>query len=267
VRTETDINTGALSTALAAVGIARDKIDLPESRILLLGAGQNAEIAARSLIKYGAKDITIANRDIRNAKSLTAKLKTGKTLTLEKITETISDLDLIISSTSSPGYIITSQQQSRLKDNVLIIDIAVPRDIDPKIGESQNITLYNLEDINRIVRGNYSKRSRHTEKAENIIKQYKGKFEKWYKSLDTAPVIKKLNKKTLDIARSEAKRYASNFSEENYDHLETFAESLAKKILHQPINFVKNQHSSGNEQLQNIELVNKMFELEDEDQR
>lgn len=267
VRTETDINTGALSIALAAVETAKNKIDLPESKTLLLGAGQNAEIAARSLIKYGGKDITVANRDIRNAKSLIAKLKTGKTIPLEDIPKTINNYDLIISSTASSEYIITSEQQGRLKDNCLIIDIAVPRDIDPEIGESGNVTLYNLEDINRTVRQNYNRRNRHTEKAEGIIKEYRDKFEKWYRSLDTAPVIKKLNEKTLDIARSEAKRYASNFSEKDYDNLEIFAESLAKKILHQPIDFIKNQNGTGNRQLQNIELINKMFDLEDKEQR
>jgi len=266
VRTETDINSGALSIALAAVDIARDALDLPDSKILVVGAGQNAEIACRGLIKHGGKDITIANRNSRNAKSLIAKLKTGKTIPLSQIPQKINDYDLIISSTSCPEYILTSQSKNQIRKPVVIIDIAVPRDIDPKIAESNKVTLYNLEDINRIVRKNYDKRNHHTEKAEKIVEEFQDKFERWHKSLNTAPVIKKLNKKTLNIARSEARRYASNFGDENYNQLEIFAESLAKKIMHQPIDFIKNQHNSGNEHRRNIDLVNKMFDLEDKKQ-
>jgi glutamyl-tRNA reductase len=265
VRTETDINCGALSVGLAVVKFAQTRFDLPETKTLVLGAGQNSEIICSSLLKYGCRDISIANRNRDNSKKLTTKLKTGKTVPLSGIAEKVNEFDLIIASTSCPEHILTAESKIAFDRPVMIIDIAVPRDIAPETGELENVELYNLEDINRIISKNTDKRNREIPQAEEIVKKFQTGFQNWHRQLDIRPVIKKLNKKTLDIARSQAERYASDFNSENSEKLQVFAESLAKKLLYEPIDFIKNRASTGERQLESIDLINKMFSLEDEE--
>lgn len=265
VRTHTDINCGAVSISLAAVELAKRKSDLSAVAAMVLGAGENAELAAKYLLKAGLSNLIIANRNTEKAEAMVSRLKTGQIIGLKNVAEKLSDVDLLISSTAAVEPIVTYQAVADIltkRDKpLLIIDIAVPRDIDPAINRFDCVTLYNIDDLNEQVNRNIEKRSSEVPKARAIVAEFTDKFAGWYESLNLVPVITQLTQKGIDLAHSEAGRYAKDFGQDNADKLKLFAESLVKKVLHGPITFLKNgsDQEPSAEQLQAADLVNKMF--------
>jgi len=143
----------------------------------------------------------------------------------------------------------------------LMVDIAVPRDIEPEVGTIKCIELVNIDDLNEQIKGNKNKRRGEMAKARNIVTEFTDKFSAWYESLNSVAVISKLMRRNIELARSEAGRYAKDFGDGDGDKLRLFAESLTKKILHGPISFVKDgaDEDLSLEQLQSVDLINKMF--------
>ena len=265
VRTNTDINCGALSISLAAVALAKQKIDLPATTAMVIGAGENAELTAKYLLKNALQDLIIANRNLDNAQAMKSRLKKGQIITLEDVTQKLAEVDLLVSSTAAAAQIVTYDAVADIlttRDKpLLIIDIAVPRDIDPALDKFDCVSLYNIDDLDRQISANKQKRSREIPKAHAIVAEFTDKFTRWYDSLNLVPVITQLTQKGIDLARSEANRYAKDFGEDNGDKLRLFAESLVKKMLHGPINFLKNggDEEPSAEQLQAADFINKMF--------
>jgi glutamyl-tRNA reductase len=265
VRTNTDINCGAVSISLAAVELAKKKIDLSASTAMVIGAGENTELAARYLLKAQLPTLIIANRNTKKAQSLRARLKTGEIISLADIADRLAEVDLVISSTAAAEPIVTYQAVadglSQRQKPLLIIDLAVPRDIEPQINQFECVSLYNIDDLNEQISRNKKKRSNEIPKARAIVAEFTDKFMQWYDSLNLVPTITQLTQKGLILAHSEAKRYAKDFGEGNDNKLELFAESLVKKMLHGPINFLKNgaDQEPSTEQLRAVDLINKMF--------
>jgi glutamyl-tRNA reductase len=265
VRTNTDINCGAVSISLAAVELAKKKIDLPASTAMVIGAGENAALAARYLLKAQLPNLIIANRNTKKAQALRARLKTGEIISLADIADRLAEVDLVISSTAAAEPIVTYQAVadglSQRQKPLLIIDLAVPRDIEPQINQFECVSLYNIDDLNEQISRNKKKRSNEIPKARAIVAEFTDKFMQWYDSLNLIPTITQLTQQGLILAHSEANRYAKDFGEGNDNKLELFAESLVKKMLHGPINFLKNgaDEEPSTEQLQAVDLINKMF--------
>jgi len=264
VRTRTNINCGAVSIALAAVEMAREKTDLATARALVIGAGENAELVARYLAKSGVAGLMIANRDIEKARAMARLFEKAEAIGLSDIVSRLGEVDVLISSTAAPQCILTRDGvEWSLADRsrpLLIVDIAVPRDIDPAIGRLPGVRLYNIDDLDGQISANRAKRNDEIPKAKAVVEEFVALFSQWYESLDLVPVISRLTQMGLDLARSETKRYAKDFGNGNSEKLQSFAESLVKKILHGPIGFIKNGGGEPTaEQLQAIDLVNKMF--------
>jgi glutamyl-tRNA reductase len=265
VRTNTDINCGAVSISLAAVELAKKKIDLSASAAMVIGAGENAALAAKYLLKAQLPTLIIANRNTKKVQALRARLKTGEIISLADIADRLAEVDLVISSTAAAEPIVTYQAVadglSQRQKALLIIDLAVPRDIEPQINQFECVSLYNIDDLNEQISRNKKKRSNEIPKARAIVAEFTDKFMQWYDSLNLVPTITQLTQKGLILAHSEAKRYAKDFGEGNDNKLELFAESLVKKMLHGPISFLKNgaDQEPGPEQLQAVDLINKMF--------
>jgi len=265
VRTNTDINCGAVSISLAAVELAKKKIDLSAATAMVIGAGENAELAAKYLLKAGLLNLIIANRSAEKAEAMLSRLKKGRIICLKDIPEKLAEVDLLISSTAAVEPIVTYKAASdilmRRKKMLLIIDVAVPRDIDPRISRVECVSLYNIDDLNDQINRNKEKRSSEVPKARAIVAEFTDKFAAWYESLDLVPVITKLTQKAIDLAHSEAGRYKKDFGDGNSDKLKLFAESLVKKMLHGPISFLKSsgEEQPNAEQLQAADLINKMF--------
>jgi glutamyl-tRNA reductase len=270
VRTETDINCGAVSLSLAAVELAKTKIGLSSASALLIGAGENAELAAKYLLKAGLQNLIIANRSPENAQAISSRLKTGRIIALEDVPVELTEVDLLIASTAAVEPVVTYEAVadilSRREKTLLIIDIAVPRDIDPNISRFACVSLYNIDDLDDHISRNKEKRSAEIPKAQAIVAEFAEKFAKWYDSLNLVPVIVRLTESGLKLARSETARYAKDFPEDNRDKLELFAESLVKKMLHGPISFLKNAGDAEPtaRQLQAADLINKMFLSQDD---
>lgn len=268
VRTHTDINCGAVSIGLAAVELARDKVNLHRARALVIGAGENAELVVRYLIKAGLSNLVIANRDVEKARAMARRFGTAGAIGLAEIGGQLADVDLIVGSTAATEPILTYDNAAwhlsgRTKP-LLIVDIAVPRDIDPAMERFDFVTLYNIDDLNGQIDANRDKRSREVPKARAIVEEFVGVFSQWYDSLDLVPVIAKLTQAGLDLARSEARRYAGDFGDGNADKLQAFAESLVKKVLHGPISIIKDGAGEPTvEQLQAVDLINRMFLAQD----
>jgi len=265
VRTDTNINCGAVSIGLAAVESAKRKIEIPISTAMVVGAGENSELVSRYLLKAGLQNLIIANRDTQKAQAVASRLKAGRVIDLADIAESLTGVDLLISSTAAAEPILTYEA---VKDYLvprekplLIIDIAVPRDIEPSIGRFECVTLYNIDDLNEQISRNIQERSSEIPKAQRIVEEFTNQFAAWLGTLNLTPVISKLTQKGLELAHSEAARYAKDFGQDNSDKLKSFAESLVKKVLHGPISFIKSGEGEelSTEQLQGVDLINKMF--------
>jgi glutamyl-tRNA reductase len=146
-----------------------------------------------------------------------------------------------------------------------MIDVAVPRDIDERISQFDCVKIVNIDDLDRRIAANRQKRSSEIPKAEKIVDEFTLKFAHWLNSLAVVPVVAQLTKKTTEMARAEARRYAKDFGDKNAEKLETFAESLARKLLHGPVSFLKDagDEDPSTQQLRALDLVNKMFLLDD----
>lgn len=264
VRTRTEINCGAVSIGLAAVALARDKVNLPKAKAMIIGAGENAELVARYLVKAGLSHLIVANRDIQKAQAMARRFDRSEAVGLVELVTWLAEVDVLIASTAATDPILTRDSVewvlARRTKPLLVVDIAVPRDIDPAVGQLDCVTLYNIDDLDEQIGANRDKRSSEIPKARAIMDEFVALFAQWYDSLDLVPLISKLTQTGLDLARSEARRYAKDFGPENSEQLRAFAESLVKKVLHGPISFIKNGGGEPSaEQLQAIDLVNKMF--------
>ena len=269
VRTDTKINCGAVSVGLAAVELAKKQLDLSAAAAMLIGAGENANLVARFLLKAGLSNLIIANRDKQKAQAIISRLKTGKAIDLDGVAGCLADVDLVVASTAAAEPIVTYQMAEKpLADRtkeLLIIDIAVPRDIEPAVGRLDCVSLINIDDLNERINHNKQKRSREIPKARRIVDEFTDKFTAWLSSLNLVPVISQLTQRGMDLAHSEAARYAKDFSQPDSDKLKLFAESLVKKVLHGPIDFIKtgSDEEPTTEKLRAADLINKMFLSQD----
>jgi glutamyl-tRNA reductase len=269
-RTCTDINCGAVSIGLAAVELAKKKVALPSAAALVIGAGENAELVARYLLKSQVPRLIIANRNKQKARAVRDRLGKGQVVGLDKMLEKLAKVDLVISSTAAAEPVVTYEAVKGVLAHrakpLLMIDIAVPRDIEPRVARFKCVTLYNIDNLNEQISSNWKKRSSEIPKARAIIAEFTGDFARWYDSLSVVPVISRLMQKGTELAHSEARRYAKDFGANSTGKLEAFAESLVKKLLHGPVSFIKDPGNGDvtAEQLQAAELINKMFVLQDE---
>ena len=270
VRTETNINCGAVSIGLAAVELAKKKIDLTAAYAMVIGAGENAELVAKYLLKSGLSRLVMANRSKQKARAVRHRLKKGRVTGLGDVPAKFADVDLVISSTAAVEPVVTYEAVktvlAKRHEPLLIIDIAVPRDIEPRVGRFDCVSLYNIDDLNEQISSNRKKRSSEIPKARAIVVEFADNFFKWYDSLSVVPVISRLTQKGIKLAHSEARRYAKDFGPGSSEKLEAFAESMVKKLLHGPISFIKDADNGDvtTEQLQAVDLINKMFVLQDD---
>jgi glutamyl-tRNA reductase len=240
---------------------------------MVIGAGESAELAANYLVKGGIGSLLIANRSRDKAETLCKRLGAGSAIAIEQIPVALGEVDLVIASTGSTRPVIAYQNltgslKQRTKP-LLMIDIAVPRDIDQRIGRYDCVTIVNIDDLDQRIAVNKKKRSTEIPKAQKIVDQFKDKFARWLNSLSVVPVVTQLTQKAMELARAEAKRYAKDFGDGNARKLESFAESLARKLVHGPVSFIKDNDPDdpASQHLRALDLVNRMFLLDDETDR
>ena len=247
VRTETGISDAAVSVSFAAVELAKKIFhEFTGKEVLLIGAGEMAELAARHLLSQGVSSITVANRTFQKAVEV-AQIFKGNPVSFEEIGARLLEADIVISSTAAPGYVITQDlvkgsMKKRRNRPLFFIDIAVPRDVEPAVNDLDNVYVYDIDDLKGIVQVNMSQRQEEAVKAERIVEEEVIKFEQWLKTLEVVPTIVSLKEKAETIRQAELKKSLPGLGElspSQRKSLETLTLSIAEKILNDPILFLK----------------------------
>lgn len=248
VRTETGIGDNAVSISYAAIELGKKIFgSLEGKQVLLVGAGEMAELAVEHLIQNQVGEIFVANRTFERGVELANRFN-GKAVRLEEVRDVLQVVDIIISSTGAPGFVITTELvksaiKSRRSKPSFFIDIAVPRDIDPEINRLPNTYVYDIDDLNGVIDDNLEARNREAIKAERLVDESVISFEKWRRELRVVPTIIALKDKLNKIAQDEIKKTLNtslkHLSEKDARAIERMSEALISKILHDPINFLK----------------------------
>lgn len=263
VRTQTSLQAGTVSIAAAAVERAADETDLPGAEAVLVGAGENAELIGRLLVKAGIGKLTILSRTFKSAKDLAAGLKFGQAAGLDRLADCLRQADLAIFSTAAAKPILTVADGAYLlgqrQKPIVIIDTAVPRDVEPGIGELDTVCLFNLDDLNAHMEGRRAQLEEQIEKAAAIVGDHAAQFGRWLDSLSVSEVIAELLETYTKLAHREAKRYGRRFGEADAAELEQFAQGLVRKVLHGPIAYLKvsDEEELAADQLQAVDVIRK----------
>ena len=268
IRTETGIGNSAVSISFAAIELARKIFGSLEGKnALLIGAGEMAELAVEHLLRHRAAEIYVANRTFERAVELAGRFK-GHPVNFKEIPDTLPRVDIVISSTGSPDYVVTRQQvKSIMKERrnrpVFFIDIAVPRDIDPELNRLTNVYVYDIDDLNGIVDENIEDRGREALKGERIVDEAAIRFRQWLENLSVVPTIKALRNKLEKITRAELDKTkgSQTFSPEQEAAIERMSASMVNKILHDPTLLLKSEGCYADKS-KHIDLTRKLFKLD-----
>ena len=271
IRTETGIAENAVSISFAAVELSKKIFeDLSTKTFMLIGAGEMAELAARNLISNGVKDVFVTNRTYERAAELAREFD-GKVVEFDDFIQELIHTDIVICSTGAPTYILMKEQmhtimKQRKNKPVFIIDISVPRNIDPEINNIDNIYLYNIDDLQGVIDINIEERSREAEKAEGIIDIEVDTLLKWYASLSTVPAIIALRDKAEAIRKEElekAVRKLDGLNEEEIKSIEALTNSIVHKLIHPPTAALK---SAEEDRESLIATIKKLYGIDEEEE-
>ncbi len=269
VRSETEIAKFAVSISFAAVELAKKIFDSLENKsILVVGAGEMAELAVNHLLKAGCSHLMVANRTFSRAVSLAEKFS-GSAVRFEYMANHLESADIVISSTGAKGYVIepaimSKCMRKRKHRPMFLIDIAVPRDIDPKINDLANAFVYDIDDLQTVVDNNLKFRENEAKKAEIIIANELEKIEEWLITLDVIPTIKMFRERVLEMAGLELQKglgQLGEISSKQERTVRSMINSLAYKILHQPTVMLKQKAKEGTVGLEYVQVINDLFDL------
>ncbi|NOQ69066.1 MAG: glutamyl-tRNA reductase [Gammaproteobacteria bacterium] len=264
VRTDTDIGSSPVSVAFAAVSLAKQIFgDLKQTTVLLVGAGETIELATRHLHSQGVNKIIIANRSVERAQKLADEFQ-GEAISLQQIGNHLYRSDIVISSTASPLPIIgkgTVERalKQRRHEPVFMVDLAVPRDIEPEVNELDDIYLYSVDDLQSVISENMENRQQAAQQAHEIIDTQVTHFLDWQRSLGAVDIIAQIRQHTQNISNevlNKAKKQlaAGQRPEEVLDYL---AYTLTNKFLHQPSTHLR--QASQDERDDILDIAQNMF--------
>ncbi|MEJ2642984.1 MAG: glutamyl-tRNA reductase [Desulfosarcinaceae bacterium] len=271
IRTETGIGDHAVSISYAAIELARKIFGgLEAKQVLLIGAGEMAELAVEHLLRQRSGTISVANRTFERAVELARSYK-GTALRFEEIPAALETVDIIISSTGAPGVVIERKQvkgvmRKRRNRPLFFIDIAVPRDIDPAINRLNNAYVYDIDDLKGVVDENLEDRQREAIRAERIIDEAAIHFKRWLRSLEVVPTIVALRNQFDAVAQAEIQKALqglAHLTDADRKAIERMTHAITQKLLHGPTRFLKSDgcQAEGNRSAV-IDIVQKLFELE-----
>ncbi len=270
VRTETAIAANPVSVSFAAVELAKKIFgSLSGKKILLIGAGEMAELTGTHLIGNGAEEITVANRSSAQGTALAEKFH-GKAIMLTDLDAALIEADIVISSTGAAGYVVTAEsirQSMRKRKNRLLflVDIAVPRDIEPTADSIENVYLYNIDNLQDIVDENMAGRKKEALKAEAIVEEEVILYNSWIKELEAVPTIVSLRSMAEGIVQSELEKslgWMQKLSEEDREKVDNLVQSVVNKILHAPVAVMKEESSEVSSK-GIVDAVRQLFRLDE----
>jgi len=256
VRTETGIAASAVSISFMAVELGRKIFNsLAGHTVLLVGAGEMAELAARHLVKAGASRVLVANRSDETAQRLANEFG-GEAVNFACLTDHLATADIVICSTSAPDYLITKDMarevlEKRRNRPSFLIDISVPRNIDPAVGELPNLFVFDIDDLEAVVSSNIREREREAERAELIVDSEVMQFQQALRALDIGPTLGALRKKLQDVARSEMERQRNRLGQltpEQESAIEALLTSTVNKISHPLLSHLRRSYDTSEDE-------------------
>jgi glutamyl-tRNA reductase len=271
-RTETEIGKGAVSISLAAVHLARQIFQRLDGRVILLvGAGETGEQTARMLLSgpTGGEPpkLLVCNRTEERAAALAGQF--GATVVpYQALPDALARVDIVITSTGAPHAVVTAAQvrqaqRARRGRPMFLIDIAVPRDVEPEVGDLEDVYLYNIDDLQEVVAKSLAGRQVEAERVETLIEEDLRKFQGWLRGLEVAPTIRQLQELAEQIVETERARVGgrlSHLSDRDRDVVDTLVRGVVNKLLRPPILHLKEAAHSGNG-YHEVENVRNIFSL------
>ncbi|MDP1511362.1 glutamyl-tRNA reductase [Paenibacillus sp. CMAA1739] len=267
---ETSIGESAVSVSYAAVELGKRIFGMfTDKKVLILGAGKMSELTVKHLYSGGAAEVIVANRTLSRAEDLASKFN-GTPVTMEEGINRLADVDIVISSTGAQGYIldrsrVEASMKRRQSRPLFMIDIAVPRDLDPAIGDLQNVFLYDIDDLEGIVESNLEMRRTEAAKIEHMIEDELSEFYQWLKTMGVRPVIRALQEKAESIHQDTLESLFNKLpelDERQRKVISRLTKSMLNQMMHDPINRVKEMavQKQGSEAL---DMFSHIFALED----
>lgn len=269
VRTETSIGAAAVSVAYVAVELAKKILgELRDKAVLLIGAGEMAELAARHLINQVERPITVVNRTFENACQLAGRLE-GRAMKMAELEQALLSADVVITSTGSCEPILNQGDMKKVMKMrryrpIFLIDIAIPRDVAPEVNDIDGVYLYNIDDLQAVVSENLGERRQEAVRGSRIVEEEVAKFMNWTKTLGSTPTIIALREKLESIRTAELTRLngkLSRLSDQDREVVEAITRSIINKIAHDPISFLK---KAGVRAKRNdfLDIAQRMFKLD-----
>ncbi len=267
-RAETRIGTGPVSFGYAAVELANNIFTrLQDAQILVLGAGEMATSVSRSLIERGAASLSIANRSRNRAEEFRKEFPQARVIDYERRFEAIAEADVVISATSAPDTILGHDELEACLDDrragaLLIVDLGVPRDVDPRAGELNDVFLHDIDSLQELIQRTLAQRRSHVPKVEEIVEQEVERFEIWYGSLAAGPLVARLHRQAEKIRADEVDARRGQFPPSSREDLDDLTRAIVRKLLHHPSTRLR--ESAGGEHIEQLAALRELFQLGEE---
>jgi glutamyl-tRNA reductase len=270
VRSETGVGQMAVSVSYAAVELARKIFGSLSGRtVMIVGSGKMSELAARHLRRSGASHIFVTNRTYERAQELAAVFQ-GTPVEYQRFLGILPEVDIVITSSGAPHYILNKEEMQRViaarrNKPAFLIDIAVPRNIDPAVNEIDNVFLYDIDDLQGVVNANLRERVREAERAEELVAQEVERMMARLKVQEVAPTIVSLQEQLEQIRNAEIERTRRKFgplTPEQEEALESLTRGIINKIAHGPISELR-RHAGRPDGVQIIDAIRQVFHLKD----
>jgi len=265
-RSETSISEGAVSVSYAAVELA-SKIfaDLSRKAALLVGAGETGELALKHLVGKGIGQVRIANRTRAKAEALVAELG-GEVVDYDAMVDTLPSVDIVITSVASPTYVLGPEElvralRQRSHNPLFVIDIGVPRNVNPAAKKIEHLFLYDIDSLSAIVDRNLERRKSEIPRVQGIIQEESEAFLQWYNSLQVGPTIQQLRDAVEEIRAEEVRKNINRFRNEDRELVELLTRRIINKILHQPMTTLKKGAENGRGDRETVERIATIREL------
>jgi glutamyl-tRNA reductase len=239
VRAETSVSQGTASVASVAVDLARKIFgDLAGRRVLLVGAGDTAELMVEALARRGVRGVTVANRTYDRALELASKLQ-GRAVRLEELAGVLAEVDILLTSTSAPHPLVTRRMIAEAHPGgparpLLMVDIAIPRDVEPEVGALPNVFLYNVDDLQKILDEVLDQRRAAAVAAEELVAREASAFAGWHRSLSAVPAIRALREHAERLAEQEVERHMQRHPDADRAAIQALVRRVMNQMLHEP---------------------------------
>ncbi len=267
IREETGIGDGTVSVAHAAMELCRRELgSLSSCRVGILGLGEMGHLATTTFAAEEIKEFAFFNRTFKKAEDFACEYG-GKAYELSSLVQELPQLDVLVACASSEQFLLKAKEvPNAMRSNLLIVDIASPRNIDPLIGAYPGVRLFSIDDLNRVVERNREKRRLAAEKARAIIEHAVLDFREWFVSRDLTPLLVQMQEYHSLVGQMVLNKWESKVSSEEWNHLKRFEEELRKKILHVPFAELKHLSAAGMG-LESQLILEKLYPVQNMDEK